>query len=75
VSDLSKRQFSGATAGLQADMQRALSRLRGDVDGNAVYTPADESQWADPAPDNFNDAINRIVDWLEARHGGDMPIG
>jgi alkylation response protein AidB-like acyl-CoA dehydrogenase len=80
MSDLIKRQFKGDTSGLQADMQRALARIRTDVDAatataeGQAYEPSDPSLWGTP-PTTIGEALNRIVLWLNDRHGADMPIG
>ncbi len=78
MADLTKRAYGGQTLKLQGDIDRALSRIRGDLsslNGEGVaYTPADPDLW-DPAPSTVQEALDRIVRWLRDRHGGDMPIG
>ena len=74
MSDLTKRNYGGQTSRLQGDMERALAGIRGDVDASDDYTPEDPDFW-DPQPTTKTEALNRIVRWLNDRHGGDMPIG
>lgn len=78
MGDLTKRQFGGDTARLQADVERGLAGLRRNLDDlgaeGVAYSPADPDLW-DPVPTTLQEAIDRIVRWLRDRHGDDMPIG
>lgn len=78
MTDFSRKPYAPALTPLQGDVERGLSRLRTSINGLATtdiaYTPADPSKWVEPAPATLGEALDRIVVWLEARHGGDFPI-
>lgn len=77
VSDLTKRQYGAQAGRLQADTDRALRSIRGDLDnldsGGVAYVPGDPERW-DPVPTTLQEAVDRMVRWMYARHGGDFPI-
>lgn len=48
----------------EGNFERALSRMREDLDGNAqprAYTPGDASDWASPPPTTIQEAIDRLA--------------
>lgn len=54
----------GAMETAENNIERALSRMRSDLDGNAqprAYTPGDATDWASPAPTTIQEALDRLA--------------
>lgn len=55
---------------LQADANRAIRELEGEVD---AYTPADAASWASPPPRSLREAVDRLAAAHAAAHPGSEP--
>lgn len=67
-----KRAYSGPTAGLQDEMERAFARLKFDG-GDATFTSASPSSWAGTPPSSLSEAIDRLA-YHVASGAGAVPI-
>lgn len=68
----SKRAYSGATAGLQNEMERAFARLKFDG-GTVSFTSASPESWAGTPPSSLSEAIDRLA-YHVASGAGAVPI-
>jgi len=73
MSSIQKRGYGFSGDRMFSDIERSMKKISGDVTAASEYTPGDATLW-DPQPTTVQEAIDRIVTWLNARHAADMPI-
>lgn len=67
---LPSRGYTGASAQLHGDLERALGTMGGEISATQTYSPSNASHWASPAPSTLAEAIDRLAAAYVAAHGG-----